>query len=201
VRSPSYAGVVLAAGASSRMGRDKALLSFAGTTFLAGAIALLQSACDLVIVVAGANAETVRPVVYENAAFLVENPRPELGQFSSLRIGLRAVLDRGRDTACITLVDRPPAAPSTLATLRATLEPSDPHEVWAAVPEYEGRHGHPVIFAREMLEAMLLAPATSTARDVEHANQSRVMYVPVADPRIAININTPEEYASLCSSR
>src|SRR5262245_23895815 len=104
--APSFAGVILAAGASSRMGRDKALLPWQGGTFLSAAIRALQPMTDLVIVVAGANAGELTPIVNANAAFLVVNPDPEQGQFSSLRIGLQEVLNRGRDAAVITLVDR-----------------------------------------------------------------------------------------------
>jgi molybdenum cofactor cytidylyltransferase len=182
------------------MGADKALLQFAGKTFLASAIDLLQSQCDFVIVVAGANANLLRAVVYANSGYLIENPNPELGQFSSLRIGLRAVLNRGRDVACVTLVDRPAARFETLAKLKETFLETSPEVVWATVPEYEGRHGHPVIFAREMIEAFLRAEPTKTAREIEHEHQRHIQYVPVDDPRVAMNINTPEEYSSFCHS-
>src|SRR6185437_5796366 len=105
--SPSFAGVILAAGASSRMGRDKALLPWQDGTFLSAAIQALQRETELVIVVAGKNAPNLEPVVYSNAAFLVVNSHPELGQMSSLQRGLEEVLNRGRDAALVTLVDRP----------------------------------------------------------------------------------------------
>jgi molybdenum cofactor cytidylyltransferase len=109
-------------------------------------------------------------------------------------------LNRGRDAACVTLVDRPAAQPRTLAHLKDAFLLSSPEEIWATVPEYEGRHGHPVIFAREMIEAFLRAEPTKTARDVEHEHQSRIQYVPVDDPRVALNINTPEDYSNVCHS-
>jgi molybdenum cofactor cytidylyltransferase len=96
----------------------------------------------------------------------------------------------------ITLVDRPPASASTLETLRAAFETA-PSEVWAAVPEYSGRHGHPFLAGREMIEAFLRAPATSTARDVEHQHSNHISYIPIDDPRVAMNVNTPEDYAAL----
>ena len=68
---------------------------------------------------------------------------------------------------------------------------------WAVVPEFNGRHGHPFLAGREMIEAFLKAPATATAREVEHLHQQHLLYVPVDDPNIAMNVNTPEEYAAL----
>jgi molybdenum cofactor cytidylyltransferase len=189
--------VVLAAGASTRMGQDKALLPYAGHTFLAGAIQLLQNECDFVVVVTGDNTELLTPVIYENAADLVQNPQPELGQFRSLRLGLQAVLGRGRDTACVTLVDRPPALPSTLVRLKERFLETSPETTWAVVTQFNGKHGHPVIFAREMIEAFLRADPASIARDVEHQYQNRIEYVDIDDPRVIMNINTPEDYSAL----
>src|ERR1051325_9520614 len=75
--SPSFAGVVLAAGASSRMGRDKALLPWRDGTFLSTAIRALQPATELVLVVAGANAPMLEPIANAYAAFMVINPEPQ----------------------------------------------------------------------------------------------------------------------------
>ena len=68
------------------------------------------------------------------------------------------------------------------------------------IPEYQGKHGHPILLGREMLEAFLKAPEISNARDVEHAHQSEIEYLPVDDPLVALNVDTPEEYAALSSS-
>jgi CTP:molybdopterin cytidylyltransferase MocA len=182
------------------MGQDKALLPYSGRTFLAGAIQLLESACDFVVVVTGHNTELLKPVIYENSSYFVENAQPELGQFSSLRVGLQAVLERGRDTACVTLVDRPPASPTTLLRLKERFLQSSAETTWAVVPQFSGKHGHPVIFAREMIEAFLRAAPSSNAREIEHAHQDRIEYLDVDDPRAIMNINTPEDYSSLNQS-
>jgi len=204
-RAPSWCGVILAAGESSRMGSDKALLPWppisaglatSGETFLSAAIRSLSSATDQVVVVVGNNETQLAPVIYASGGSLVRNPAPEGGQFSSLRIGLQAVLDLGRDAAMITLVDRPPVGTAVLGRLRAAFEAAA-SEVWAVVPEYDGRHGHPFLAGREMIEMFLKAPATATAREVEHQNQQHLQYVPVDDPHTVMNVNTPEEYAAL----
>jgi molybdenum cofactor cytidylyltransferase len=187
------------------MGSDKALLPwppvadsvpFSGETFLSAAIRSLSSATDQVVVVVGANEAQLAPVVYAAGGSLVRNPAPEAGQFSSLRVGLREVLNLGRDAVMITLVDRPPVGAVVLAGLRTAFEAAAA-DVWAVVPEYEGRHGHPFLAGREMIEAFLKAPATTTAREVEHQHQAHLRYVPVDDPHVSINVNTPEDYAAL----
>ncbi len=213
-RAPSFCGVILAAGESSRMGRDKALLpwpplaagsapgSMTTDTFLSSAIRLFFSHVDVVLVVAGKNEAALAPVVYANGASLVVNPDPERGQFSSLQVGLQEVLNRGRDAAMVTLVDRPPVQAETIAALEAAfgLALSKTRKKWAVIPEYRGKHGHPILLGREMLEAFLKAPEISNARDVEHAHQSEIEYLPVDDPLVALNVDTPEEYAALSSS-
>jgi CTP:molybdopterin cytidylyltransferase MocA len=69
--------------------------------------------------------------------------------------------------------------------------------VWAVVPEFSGKHGHPYLVGREMIEAFLRVPATSIARDIEHQHQRHIQYVRVEDPLVVLNINTPEDYAGL----
>ena len=205
-RSPSFCGVILAAGESSRMGRDKALLAWppgpaSRSTFLSATIELLQAPSDMVIVVAGKNADSLRPIVDAAAGYLVANRHPERGQFSSLQVGLQEVLNHGRDAAIVALVDRPPAQPRTLARLCEAFRDGYESDKWAVVPEHGGHHGHPIVIGREMIEAFLRAPGTSTAREVEHSLQQRVAYVPVDDPYVVANVDTPEDYERLVRAR
>ncbi len=190
------------------MGRDKALLPWpppaagqapSSATFLSAAIRSLLLATEFVVVVVGKNEATLAPIIYAEGASLVVNPDPDRGQFSSLQIGLHEVLNHGRDAAMVTLVDRPPVSSSTLQTLRDAFEAAE-ENVWAVVPEYSGKHGHPYLVGREMMEAFLRVPATSIARDIEHAQQQHIQYFHVDDPLVALNINTPEDYAGLARS-
>ncbi len=204
-RASSFAGLILAAGESSRMGRDKALLPWppaaagmaaASETFLSAAIRSFLAVCDFVAVVAGKNEATLAPIVYAQGATLVVNPDPDRGQFSSLQAGLHEVLNRGRDAAMITLVDRPPVSLTTLQLLHRAYEDSPP-ATWAVVPDFSGQHGHPYLIGREMIEAFLRASASSKARDVEHAHQAHLQYVAVDDSLVALNVDTPQDYARL----
>ena len=186
------------------MGRDKALLPWppraagesAGETFLSAAIRSLSEVTEFVVVVVGKNETALAPIVYACGASLIVNPDPARGQFSSLQVGLQEVLNHGRDAAMIALVDRPPLNRATLQSLLDAFESADPN-VWSVVPEFSGQHGHPYLVGREMIEAFLRVPATSTAREVEHAHQAHIQYVKVEDPLVGFNINTPEDYAAL----
>lgn len=187
------------------MGRDKALLpwpppaagrAFSNDTFLSAAIRSLLQATDFVVVVVGKNEPVLAPIIYADGASLVVNKDPSRGQFSSLQVGLREVLNHGRDAAMVTLVDRPPVGPATLRTLHEAFQAADPN-IWSVVPEFAGKHGHPYLVDRGMIEAFLRVPATSIARDVEHQYQEHIQYIPVDDPLVALNINTPEDYAAL----
>jgi molybdenum cofactor cytidylyltransferase len=204
-RSPSFAGLILAAGESSRMGTDKALLPWppqdaahppSKETFLSAAIRSLTLSTDFILIVAGKNEGTVAPIAYANGASLVINPDPHRGQFSSLQVGLHEVLNRGRDAAIITLVDRPPVSTATVILLREAYE-SAPQNIWTVVPQFSGKHGHPYIAGRELIEVFLQAAPTGNARDLEHRYQQHIQYVAVSDPFVALNINTPEDYAAL----
>jgi len=204
-RSPSFAGVILAAGDSSRMGTDKALLPWppqvegqppSKDTFLSATIRSLMLATDFVVIVAGKNVAALAPIAYANGASVVSNPDPGRGQFSSLQVGLHEVLNRGRDAAVVTLVDRPPVSTATVQLLKDAFE-SAPQNIWAVVPEFSGQHGHPYLTGRELIEVFLQASATASARDVEHRYQEHIRYVEVSDPFVALNVNTPEDYAAL----
>lgn len=187
------------------MGTDKALLPWpppqtsgqpSKDTFLSAAIHSLTLSTDFVLVVAGKNEAALAPIAYANGASLVINPDPGRGQFSSLQVGLHEVLNRGRDAAVITLVDRPPVSPTIVVLLRDAYE-SAPQSIWAVVPEFSGKHGHPYVAGRELIEAFWQAPPTANARDIEHRCQNHIQYVAVTDPFVALNINTPEDYAAL----
>jgi molybdenum cofactor cytidylyltransferase len=206
-RTFSLCGVILAAGESTRMGTDKALLPWppaapgaatsAGQTFLSAAILALSPFTQAVIVVAGKNADNLAAVVYANGASLVQNPAPERGQFSSLQVGLQAVLTRGCDAAMIMPVDRPPLSAATLQRLRSSFELALSLGRWGVAPENDGEHGHPLLANRELIDAFLRASPTSNAREVKRTHAPYIEYVPVPDPFVSANVNTPEEYAAL----
>jgi CTP:molybdopterin cytidylyltransferase MocA len=204
-------GLILAAGESSRMGTDKALLPWppvppgtvasSGHTLLSAAIAALKPLTGAVVVVAGKNSNNIAPVVAANGACLACNPAPERGQFSSLQVGLCEVLARGYDAAMIVPVDCPPLRASTLKLLSASFDRVLSVGKWAVAPENNGKHGHPLLAGRALIEAFLHAPATSNARAVKQMHSQNIEYIPVPDALVREDMNTPEEYAALAARR
>jgi CTP:molybdopterin cytidylyltransferase MocA len=207
-RAPGFCGVILATGATLQDGRDKALLPWpppepgiltAAGTFLSSAIDLLQRHSDLIIVVTAKNAVALEPVIYTRAASMVVNSAPELGDFNSLKVGLREVLNRGRDAAFIAVADRPPVFEATIAKLHSSFLAAIDNGKWAVVPEFEGEAGYPYVIGREMIEAFLRAPLTAAAHDIKAATAEHIVRVPVDDSMAAAKLDTAQDYDRLIS--
>lgn len=202
--------MILSAGASSRMGRDKALLPWppdpsnsanpTGQTLLSASIAALKPYVETIVVVAGKNADNIAPIVAANGAVLAINSEPERGQFSSMQVGLREVLARGCDAAMITLVDCPPLSEASMEKLRAAFNDTLAAGHYGVAPEHIGKRGHPLIASRALIDAFLAAPVTSNAREVQRGHAGMIDAVPVPDPLVSVDVNTPEEYAALASA-
>jgi CTP:molybdopterin cytidylyltransferase MocA len=178
------AAVILAAGASTRMGRPKALLDAGGETFLDRLIGVLGEHCRPVIVVLGHNAEAIR---MRRIAVVVRNEHWEDGQLSSLQRGLNAV---PKDTPVMfTLVDHPGVQPSTVAAL---IDEFGRTGAAAVVPRYQGKRGHPVLCSAALAEELVALPPGSQARHTVHRPDT--VYLDVDDPGVTQDIDNPEAY-------
>lgn len=140
-------GIVLAAGAGSRMGRPKALVHEPdGTSWLVRAVGVLgDGGCDHVRVVLGADADEARPLVPDGAEVVVAQDWAE-GQAASLRAGLHDLDTAGvADVAVVTLVDLPDV---DAAVVRRVLGAADGRGALVRAT-YDGHPGHPVVLGRE----------------------------------------------------
>jgi molybdenum cofactor cytidylyltransferase len=190
----SLAGIILAAGASRRMGRPKALLEFEGETFLDRLIGLLAAECAPVLVVLGYGGDEIRAGLRRaRQAQILWNPAPERGQFSSLQCALAAVPAQA-EGFLFTPVDYPAVRPQTLAALVRTFRAQRPI---ALAPRYRGRSGHPVCCAPALAAEMLREPADSQARAVLRRHQAEILYLEVDDPGVAEDADDPEAYRRL----
>ena len=190
-------GVVLAAGRSRRMGRPKALLpaSPGGETFVGRIVRTLRDGgVDHVVVVAAGAAADIRRVLSQEhrPPRIVLNPAPERGQFSSLQVGLRAVIRPGVSAVLVTLVDVPLVSAGTVeALLDAYRRTGAP----LVRPERRGRHGHPVVFDRSVFGDISSAPADSSAKAIVAAHLGDSVSVPIEEDGPFRDIDTPAEYA------
>lgn len=191
------AGIILAAGASSRMGRPKALLPCVdGRSFLASLAATLTAAGvdPIVVVVAAPHAAAVAPAAEALGLEVVVNPVPERGQLSSLVLGLDALDDRGVEGVMVTPVDQPLVSPDTVRRLAGAWRASSPLVVR---PEHDGRHGHPVVFDARLFPELRGADPGAGARATIARHEADVLDVPVSDPGAFEDIDTPGDYRRL----
>lgn len=187
------AGIILAAGASSRMGSPKALLDYRGETFIQRLVRVLSAVCDPVIVVLGYHADALRPAIPD--ASIVINPAPERGQLSSLQTGL-AALPPGTEGFLFTPVDSPAVEIATVERLAAEFQRRDP-STQLVIPRFRGNHGHPVFASRAIADELSALPLTAQARDVIHGHVSDTLYIDVDDPGILIDVDDREAYRRL----
>ena len=188
---PAIAGIILAAGASSRMGADKALLRWGERTFLEHLRGVLRAAgAEPVRIIAGANAAALEQAVPLAPGELVVNPAWEQGQLSSLLAGLDSLASQ-TDAAIICLVDHPCVSSRLLRSLMEKfLETRRP----IVLPACQGRRGHPVLFAASLFDELRAAPLSVGARFVVHQHAADVLEVPTDEESILLNTNDPAAY-------
>ncbi len=185
------AGIVLAAGASSRMGEDKALLDWHGRSFLEHLLRTLENArVDVVRVVLGANAEEVQKRLRFGAGEDVVNRDWERGMLSSLVAGLDS-LPADTVAAVVCLVDHPCISSLLVQTLIEKFRTSGELIV---LPTYRGRRGHPVLFAASLFDELRAAPPKVGARHVVRQHATEVLEMPTDEEGVVLNINDPAAY-------
>jgi molybdenum cofactor cytidylyltransferase len=191
-RAEAIEAMVLAAGASSRLGSPKALLAF-------GARPALQLVLDAIreagirrgVVVVGDDAAALAAAVDPAPLAWAQNPVPETGRMGSVLVGLRAMTS-GADVL-LWPVDRPLASARTVAALMAERERAAPDE-GVMVPEHDGARGHPVILRAALLPSLAAASPGANLREVIRASGTRRRAVAVDDPGILFDLDTVRDY-------
>lgn len=189
------AGLILAAGESSRMGQDKALLAYRGSTFLETAIATLRAAgVAPIFVVLGHHADEIRRATNFQGAEVVVNENYSLGQTSSLQAGLRALANPEVEAVVLWLVDHPAVSAETVGKLIAHYRESKAPVV---IPRYQKERGHPVLIARALFHELLGLGPSEGANTVIRKHRSETQWVEVDDRGVQLDIDDPESYRLL----
>lgn len=193
---PRLAAIVLAAGASSRMGSFKPLLRLGGMTVLERNIALLRDAgADEVLVVTGNRAEELQPLIERCGARCVHNADWEQGMFTSVAAGVRALPDWAQG-AFVLPVDVPLVRSVTVRRLAAAFAT---HPQGIVYPDFGGRRGHPPVIARSILDEALLDVIRGPLFALLAAHETHTIEVPVADEAIHLDMDTPAAFEALAA--
>ena len=186
------AGVVLAAGGSSRIGEPKQLLAWRGEPFVrAVAKTALAAGLSPVVVVLGAYAEQVRPAVADLPVMIVENQAWEAGQSASVKVGLQA-LPAGTGGAVFLLVDQPQIPVQLIESLAAKHAESLAPVV---APLVDGQRGNPVLFDRRTFADLHKIEGDKGGRQL--FSKYQLAWVPWVDPAAALDVDTLEDLARL----
>lgn len=185
------AAIILAAGFSSRMGSDKALLPFGETTALELLLATYkQAGVGQIVVVSGRNHGLLQQRGL--AVELVHNPDPAAGMFSSIKLGA-AQLGPDLDAIFVQPVDIPLVSPVTLTGLLAALQQNPAAD--GVIPSFHGKRGHPPLLRMTLRQELLHADAAGGLRSLYCGWQ--MLELPSEDQAVILDMNTPEQYARL----
>lgn len=188
------AGVVLAAGRSSRMGSDKALLEYRGKTFLNHLIYLVLPRVDEVVVVLGHNADRIAATMPDLPRVRqVVNEDYACGMLSSLQRGL-AEAAADTDRVLWMLVDHPAVRGRSLDALLAAAETSGAALV---IPRFNGERGHPIVLSRAIATELLQLHPERSPQDVVRSHYPEACFLDLEDSGVLRDVDRPPDYHEL----
>lgn len=189
-----FGAVILAAGASVRMGTPKQLLELEGKPLVVRAAeAALASPAWPVVVVLGAHEERIRPVLARLPVLVVENPAWVEGMGASIRTGVTTLrqFSRSLDAALIALCDQPGFSAAVIGQLVAA-QRSTGRSIVAS--HYGGRNGAPALFMHEHFPTLTSLTGEEGARELLNRDPSLVASVEL--PALALDLDTPGDFAA-----
>lgn len=191
-------GLVLGAGASTRLGRPKQLLPYCGTTLLEWVVtqALESRSLDEVVVVLGRASDEIRNQVNFGEATVVDNPVFAEGCASSYRAGITAINPES-DALMILLGDQPGVTPEIVSQVAEFFRERNDQIVLAS---YRGRKGHPMVLARPLFDSLIELHGDKAAWKLVDANPDLVGIVEIDLP-FPEDINTLEDFNRLSEAR
>jgi len=198
--TPVLAGLILAGGASTRMGAPKPIMPWRDKTFLQAVIDKMEAAgVEPVVAVLGAHFREANEHCRSLGATPIFHPKWALGQFSSLQTGIGEALkllssgkidEEKKGGIMVALVDQPHIASQVFREV-GEIYKSFPGKL--IIPTFQERRGHPYVIPQDLFSSVLAMPSSAITRDFLSAHQSLQMLLPVADSGILFDIDTPED--------
>ncbi|HEY3754772.1 MAG TPA: nucleotidyltransferase family protein [Opitutaceae bacterium] len=185
--------VILAAGASTRLGSPKQLLAIGGLPLLPRTIeAALASGAETVVVVLGFDAGRIRTVVERYPVLIVENLFWAEGMASSIRAGVARIdqCSPPLDATALAVCDQPAFSADSLRRLAAALQATGRS---IAAARYAGRNGAPAVFRRRHFPGLGRLTGDQGARALLNADPDQVASVDM--PELELDIDTPDDFA------
>jgi molybdenum cofactor cytidylyltransferase len=189
-----FGAIILAAGASTRMGSPKQLLILEGQPLVVRAAeAALAAGAWPVVVVLGAHAEKIRPALARLPVLVAENASWPEGMAASIRTGITTLgqFSRTLDAALLALCDQPALSAAVIAQLLAAQRTTGRSIVAA---RYSSRHGAPALLLREHFATLGALTGEAGARELLNGSPDRVAAVDL--PALAHDLDTPADYAA-----
>lgn len=183
--------LLLAAGASQRMGQIKQLLPVPDEPAIRCCIQQLHAGgIDTIVVVLGIHRQAIEPVIADLPVRVAFNPHTDTHMAESVCYGL-AQLPADISGVLVSLCDHPLVAASTFATLKVNHQ-QNPQNI--LLPVYKNKGGHPTVFPRDLCQAVYNG---TPLNQVVQANSSYVQRLPLEDPGLTLDMDTPEDYQQL----
>lgn len=189
--------IILAAGLSKRLGRNKLLLPLGDETVLRKtAKAVLASAVSEVVLVTGYEEAMVKGAVEGLNVRLTHNPRYAEGQSTSMIAGIEAASEDAK-AYLFVLGDQPLLTPGIVNGVIALYEESRPDALVAA-PAFEGRRGNPALFSATLKDELLRASGDAGGRGIiqrlETESPEGIVFLELPNDDIFLDIDTEEDY-------
>lgn len=182
------------------MGVPKLLLPFREHTILGSVVAALQEGgVSRIVLVTAPDHEDLRTWAREARVQVAVNPDPERGMLSSILAGISALGGAARlaqegERLAVCPADLPALSPSTVAAVLRSRAP-------LAVPAYQGRRGHPLVIAPELIPEIETLDLASGLRELLERHPDRLLTIEVDDPGSVRDVDTPNDYRSLMEER
>lgn len=191
---PFISGILLAAGLSTRMEQPKQLLPFGKSTIVETVLDnMLEAKFSEVIVVVGHCAEQIQDLLMERPVKIVFNPDYREGMLTSAQAGIRSLnFANTRDAFSLMLVDQPFIASELIDKVIDAYAQTDKG---IALPSYNYKRGHPVIFHHQYAnEILALGEESGGVRSLFKSHNEDIHYVPVDTDDVLRDIDYREDY-------